>query len=374
MNNSINILIIDNSIVPTGAFKSIHLITQYLPKNNFVFALPRRSILINGLQAEGTSVYTFPFIELSRSLRSVFYLPMLLWNSMVLLRLIKKEKISIVHVNDMYNLCGVFVKMLRPRLKLIYHIRLLPDSYIHHIYKPLRNLIFYFSDSIICNSKAALKGFNKHSSKIAVVYNPIDLAERMPAKEHVQSEPVRLVYLANYFSGKGQEYALEALVIARKVNPALRLIFAGGTFSIKNSINFKHQLQNQAENLLLSDIVEFRDFEHDIEQIIKSADIMLQFSDSESFSRTCLEALYYGTPMIATDSGGPAELILNGKTGILVPVADITAMANSIIELSNNLEAKRRLSEAGRTFVTRNFNPNQIALQVDELYQKLANS
>ena len=56
---------------------------------------------------------------------------------------------------------------------------------------------------------------------------------------------------------------------------------------------------------------------------------MLNFSESESFSMTCLESLYYGTPLIATDSGGPAELFKHGESGHLVPNRDVQAMAKA---------------------------------------------
>ena len=55
-------------------------------------------------------------------------------------------------------------------------------------------------------------------------------------------------------------------------------------------------------------VVHFDGFAANTEVAMKGHDMVLNFSEAESFSLTCLDALYYGVPLIATDCGGPAEL------------------------------------------------------------------
>ena len=108
-----------------------------------------------------------------------------------------------------------------------------------------------------------------------------------------------------------------------------------------------------------------------MEQLIKSFDIMLNFSESESFSMTCLESLYYGTPLIATDSGGPAELFEHGKSGHLVPNRDVQAMAKAIILLANRLDIREKYSSSSRIHIRKTFNISDTVKKLNQIYNQL---
>ncbi len=60
---------------------------------------------------------------------------------------------------------------------------------------------------------------------------------------------------------------------------------------------------------------------------------------------TCLEAMYYGRPVIATRSGGPAEIIDDNESGILVDLRDTSAMANAIDYLINNPQKREQMAK-----------------------------
>jgi glycosyltransferase involved in cell wall biosynthesis len=70
---------------------------------------------------------------------------------------------------------------------------------------------------------------------------------------------------------------------------------------------------------------------------------------------TCLEAAYYGTALIATRSGGPEEIIKDKETGLLVPVADVNAMTQAILTLSNNELLRAQYAAAGKVYVREKF-------------------
>ena len=98
---------------------------------------------------------------------------------------------------------------------------------------------------------------------------------------------------------------------------------------------------------------------------------MLNFSESESFSMTTLEALAFGTPIIATKSGGPSEIIENGVTGILVEVNNIQAMSNSIIGLVKDVEKMAIFSKNGLSLVQSKFSLKKQSEQLSILYTGL---
>lgn len=104
------------------------------------------------------------------------------------------------------------------------------------------------------------------------------------------------------------------------------------------------QLMRRADELGVAQAVAFDGPISDIRKAFAQADIALNFSESESFSRTCLEALAAGVPLIATDCGGPAELFEHGKSGYLIPNRDVEVGKNAILLLASDSEMRRRFS------------------------------
>jgi UDP-glucose:tetrahydrobiopterin glucosyltransferase len=67
----------------------------------------------------------------------------------------------------------------------------------------------------------------------------------------------------------------------------------------------------------------------------------------EAFGLTVIEALACGTPVIAYDRGGPAEIVEHGKSGFVVPAGDTRAMAAAVrrADLLRRADARRRAEE-----------------------------
>ena len=111
-------------------------------------------------------------------------------------------------------------------------------------------------------------------------------------------------------------------------------------------------------------------FVKDVELELKKHDIFLNFSESDSCSLTCLDALFFVTLLIASDCGGPAELFVNGRSGFLVPNRDINAMAEAILNLASDENKRRQFSLSGRSYVREKFKAENTYLKLKCLYQK----
>lgn len=358
------VLIIDNSSHLTGAFKSIYGFIQEIPDVQFVFCIPYNSTLKTSLPEN--SYFTLPFIEIQRSWKILLYFPVLLINSFRIFVQVKKRKIQVIHVNDMYNMCGIIVKMCVPSLKLIHHIRLLPSSYSAPLYSVWKWLIVKAANHIICVSQAVRKNWPDFSH-IHVIHDAFPVSEDIVKPDYI-GNPVRFLYLSNYIKGKGQEYALEAFRELTKEGTEGRLIFAGSDMGLEKNKRFKETLIQQAKSFKIEDRVVFKDFIKNVESEIKEADVFLNFSDSESFSMTCLESSFFGTPVIATDCGGPSEIIENEKTGFIVPVKNIDAMKNAMLKLASDTALRQKFSKQGQIRVAQFFNIQNQAKRLTSIY------
>jgi glycosyltransferase involved in cell wall biosynthesis len=80
-----------------------------------------------------------------------------------------------------------------------------------------------------------------------------------------------------------------------------------------------------------------------------------------------------GKPVVASNIGGPRELVIDGVTGKLCPPADIDAFAEAIIEILTSDETSKRTGEAGYKFARDNFDADKNAGETFLLYEELLN-
>jgi N-acetyl-alpha-D-glucosaminyl L-malate synthase BshA len=105
--------------------------------------------------------------------------------------------------------------------------------------------------------------------------------------------------------------------------------------------------------------------------LLSVTDLFLLPSDQESFGLAALEAMACGSPVIASETGGLPEVVVDGETGFLCPVGDVAGMAARAIELLSDPVMHREFSEAAVHRVQTNFCAARILPQYEELYQRV---
>lgn len=362
-----NILILDNSVAFTGAFKcALNEAKLLSDQHRFVFVLPERSKVISLVKENGFSVYALPLKEISRSKKALLQYPFfLLRNLFALRRIVNKEAIEVVQVNDFYNLLGAALKATGYKGKLLTWVRFLPQAMPSGLVKLWIAAARRYADKIIAVSDAVLRQLPP-SSKNVRLYDPVQLDEHRIEKT-VNDELIHLLYLSNFIRGKGQQHAVEAFSFAYKQNANLRLKFIGGDMGLEKNKAFRQELSKRISELYLDDVVTVCDFSSDVEREIKTADILLNFSEAESFSMTCLEASFYGTPVIATRCGGPEEIIKDAETGLLVTPGDVQGMTDAILRLAGDSALRLEFSKAGKAYTRERFNTNKFKISFSEI-------
>lgn len=311
-----------------------------------------------------------PMVEISRSIKGLLlYLPTLFRNARALKKIVKNEKVEVLQMNDFYNLLGMVLKRNGYKGKLITYVRFLPSSRP----APLRNLwtkyAQKYSDKVITVSKVAADQLPAHPNT-TYIYDPVRLTETLPPKEYLDKPVIDILYQGNYIRGKGQDAGLEAFIIAHERNRNIRLTFSGGDMGLEKNREFRQQLENRVAEAGLEDVVRFTPFAESVEQNIKEADIVLNFSESESFSMTCLEASFYGTALVATRCGGPEEIIVDNETGFLVPLGDHIAQAEAILKLANSLELRKKFALAAKERVNKEFPTEKFIAEFEQVFDE----
>ncbi len=367
-----NILIIDNSKAFTGALKCALSEAALLSgQHQFSFLLPTGSLALEAVRSAGFKVFELPMLEIRKSGFTLIKYPFSLTaNTFKLRSIIRQEKIDCLQMNDFYNLLGASQKWLGYKGKLLTWVRFLPRVMPTPLRKLWTGIAQRNADKIIAVSRAVLKELPTHPQTVCI-YDPVHLSENHPPKKLRNDMLVQCLYLGNYIPGKGQDAALAAFVGAYKVNQNLRLHFAGGDMGLQKNLDFKAALQQQVSALKLEPVITFSGFATDVEATIKNADIVLNFSEAESFSMTCLETAFYGTPLIATKCGGPEEIIEDGITGMLLPVGDVEGFKNALLKLAGDEKLRQKFSENSAAYVRDKFSTSRYVSEMTHMLNSL---
>jgi len=232
-------------------------------------------------------------------------------------------------------------------------------------------------DAIVANSAAVRTEVARYEGidpgRIRIIHNGVDIPAPLPpaaraalrAAWGVGPDDVLVGCVGNYKSGKGHEMLIRAIASALPTTPGLRLILVGEGPR-------RAELQRLVDELGIHDAVRLHGAEPDARDIIGAFDIVAQASESEGLPNAVLEAAAAGLAIVATDAGGTAEILDQGRTGILVPIDDETAMADAIGRLAADPDLRLELGESARSFVESAFGLDRFVAETASLYEELA--
>jgi L-malate glycosyltransferase len=363
------VLVIENSIDVTGAFRSILTTANNLRDHyDFTFIVPSRSRVVPLLHDHHFAAYEMHMVELSKSVFSLAsYLPVLVYNALRVKAILKEKRISIVHSNDVYNMLPVVLSSMGSKIPYVTHVRFMPDRF------PKALMDFWMmrhsqsAASIVAVSSAVVKQLGARS-KVRLIHDPLPNIKNQAGP--IPEKPIFLV-LSNFIRGKGQDHAIHAFASIHQNLPDWRLRLVGGDMGLKKNMAYRQELQVLAKELLVSEKIDWISFTPDPLKEYSGAAIVLNFSESESFSMTCIEAMLMGKTVIASDSGGPRDIIVNGTNGILVENRNRQAMATYMLSLANDPERRYQLGAAAQKHVNNTFAFSNTTAKLKALYDDL---
>jgi glycosyltransferase involved in cell wall biosynthesis len=203
-----------------------------------------------------------------------------------------------------------------------------------------------FADVVVGVSPTAtamLVGAGLGGERSRTIYNAVDPHVRSGAEVREEFGAAGLplvVTVGRYVAEKNQALLLEALALLDR--PLRALVVGYGPR--------KDELRRQAEELL-GDAATVTGERHDAPDLIAAADVFALSSDSEALPLVLIEAMAVGTPVVATDVGGIGDVVLDGRTGLLVPRRDPRALAAAIARVLDDPALAERLRAEGRQFV-----------------------
>lgn len=363
------VFLVDPSVGVTGAFRGAQNIAAALNGSyRTILVLPKGA---NIASSELKKFYEVRYLRMPAMRRSVLFIikgvPTLFYSAICLRLWLFKAKSSILHINDCYLLQGLLVRLLGFRGLIVTMIRIDPCRFGPLLAAVLLRTGAWASDVMVSVSRF-IQSRLPRNVPARLLYDPVPEGLDMRLAEQPFEARQRLICIANYTPGKGQDDILTAFFKIADIAQDLTLEFHGGDLGLQKNRAWKSALEERAAMSAHRARIGFHGFAERPAAILQSAFASLNCSHSESFSLTVLEASAAGLPVIATNCGGPAEIVVDGESGYLVPVGDTAAIALAIINLSTDRRRAAEMGRKGRSLVREKFSRDVFRDELLKLY------
>ena len=299
-------------------------------------------------------------------------------------RAARRHRPDVVHANSIRAGLELAVALI-PGAARVVHVRdLLPAG---PMTRASMRLIARTSTVVLANSHFTASSVRASAprARVEVVYPAIDLGrfdparvDRGPARARLgaaASEKALLGVVAQLSPWKGQHTAIEALRILLDEGVRAQLLLIGSAKFTARSTRFDNEayvarLERLVSESGLDDHVSFLGEREDIPELVRALDVLLLPSEAEPFGRALLEAMALEVPVLATNVGGPPELVRDGREGYLLPPDEPAAWARAARRILESPHRAREMGREGRARIAEGFGVDVQAGAMLEAYER----
>ncbi len=297
----------------------------------------------------------------------------------------KRKKYDIVHTHSAKAgiLGRISAKIANPKTIVIHTIHGLPfhpyqNKIINLFYILAEKIAYYFTDHFICvgetmKEKSLKAGIGKESD-YTVIYSGFEIEpyietskkrKELREKYDIKQNEKVIGMIGRLFYLKGQEFLIKAFKEISKKFPNTKLLLVGDGI-------LREKLENYAKENSISDKVIFTGLvpPEKIPEYVAIIDILVHTSLREGLPKTVAQGLAGGKPVVAFDIDGTKEVVINGKTGFIVPPKDINLLKEKIIYLLENPEISDKMGMEGRKLIKKLFSVEKMVDEIEKLYIK----
>lgn len=304
-------------------------------------------------------------------------------NLLHIYKIIKSERISLVHTNGLLNLLPVIAAKLS-RAKVLWHLNdTITPMLIKKTFIPLVGVL---SDRI---ATAATEVRNCHFAentkywkKCSTLLAPVDISkfrrelmdinkiEKLRSEFNILPDTELIGTIGNINPAKGFEYFIQAAGIIKKQRPNARFIIVGA--KLDTAHQYWQTLQHLVSKLNLQHCFIFTGFRENVAEILSMLDVFVLSSIFEACPIAVLEAMSMKVPVVATNVGGVSEQIINGQSGIIVKPKDPDSIVQGVLQLLNMSAIEREtMVNKGRERVKKLFSLDKIADEHKNIYESI---
>jgi len=164
--------------------------------------------------------------------------------------------------------------------------------------------------------------------------------------------------------GKGHDLLVDAAQKVLERMPQAHFLVVGGG-PLEDALRRRVETEELAGNFHLTGM------RADTPELLALADLfVLPSSQFDALPTAVIEAMAAGLPVIAFESGGVSEIVVDGHTGLIVPKTDASALSGAVLELLGDGARARHMGECGRSRVEAEFSALKWVAKLQEIYRK----
>jgi glycosyltransferase involved in cell wall biosynthesis len=220
-------------------------------------------------------------------------------------------------------------------------------------------------------------------ARVAVVPLGVDVTRFRPrhddrpairARFGLPSDRPLVTLVARFQDVKGHHVFLDMARHVLRSDPRTLFGIAGeNVFGGSADERYKQAIVGTATaDSVLRDAVRFLGWTPNAEELIAASDVVVCSSRFESFGMVAVEAMACEVPVVSTNVGGPAETIVDGETGFLVPPARPDLLAARVLDLLADPAKRQAFGRAGRARVVSRFNVERYATVMADILTRVA--
>ena len=282
-------------------------------------------------------------------------------------KIIKKEDISLVHINSAWTYVGAFAAKLAG-IPCVWHIReMLEEDQNRTIWSQKGCRFFSLADRVIAISKCVRNKYKAFipDNKLVLVYNGIDTGQFLFTGEKKNDKYVFLS-VGNMDGGKGQDIIIKAAKILKEYESSLNfqvLLVGDG--------REKEYYEQLTEKLKIKDTVIFLGNRKDVCSLYAKADFFVMSSACEAFGRVTVEAMLGQCTIIGANSGATPECINDGKYGYLFEAGNENSLAEQMLSAMKNIKKSREVAFQAQQYALTQFTLDKNIEGITEIYNQL---
>jgi glycosyltransferase involved in cell wall biosynthesis len=210
---------------------------------------------------------------------------------------------------------------------------------------------------------------------VSTIYNGVDTAQFAPSSGErsaarmalgLPRDGIGICTVCRVESEKGLGELAEAFRSVQQAHPKSWLVVVGDG-EYRSKLKAWVETQDLGSRVFLAGA---RPHE-DVPRWLNAADLFVLASHNEGLPNVVLEAMACGLPVVATDVGGTSEAVVHGRTGLLVPAADVGLLAGALDRLLDDASERERMGRAGRRRAVDTFSWRESAEDLVGLYEEM---
>lgn len=202
--------------------------------------------------------------------------------------------------------------------------------------------------------------------RLRFIGNGIDLRRFRPTARTVDPQaPITILCTARFEPVKNHPMLFAAIRKVKERGKRIRVWLVGAG-------HLRDEYERRCNELEIADIVEFLGYRDDMPELLARTDIAVLTSIDEGIPRAMLEAMAMRVPTVATDVVGTKETVVDDETGFLVPLNDVGALTDRLIQLIDDPALRERMGVRGRARVESEFDEDKIVDALAGIYRELA--